>query len=149
VKPQSKGVTAVAELSIRKSLVVEAPQERAFRIFTEQMGAWWPKEHHIGKADLKGVGLEPKVGGRWYEIGVDGSECTWGKVLEWQPPRRLVLAWQISAQWQYDPSLITERVDFEHRHLDRFGAKAAELRGLMDSGWGGILERFAATASQG
>lgn len=146
---------------VRKQLVVEAPQERAFRVFTENIDRWWPRAHKIGQAPLKQAVLEPKQDGRWYEVGEDGTECTWGKVLAWEPPRRLVLAWQISAQWQYDASLITEvevvftpegprrtRVDLEHRNLERFGPGADPARGALDSpqGWGGLLEAYAAVA---
>jgi len=146
-------------MSIRKQLTVEAPLDRAFRVFTANMGAWWPKEHHIGKAALKDCVIEPKVNGRWYERGEDGSECEWGKVLEWDPPRRLVLAWQLNEGFQYDPALVTEvevtftllapkqtRVDFEHRNLERFGEAAERLRGLMGDGWGQILESYKLTA---
>ncbi|HUE39063.1 MAG TPA: SRPBCC family protein [Candidatus Binatia bacterium] len=146
-------------MSIRKQLTVEAPLDRAFRVFTANMGAWWPKEHHIGKAALKDCVIEPKVNGRWYERGEDGSECEWGKVLEWDPPRRLVLAWQLNEGFQYDPALVTEvevtftllgpkqtRVDFEHRNLERFGEAAERLRGLMGEGWGQILESYKQTA---
>lgn len=103
--------------------------------------------------------MEPKVGGRWYEIGVDGSECEWGKVLSWEPPRRIVLAWSINAQWQYDPAFVTEvestftaeapkrtHVQLEHRQLERFGDAVEQVRGMMDQGWLNQLERFASAA---
>ena len=146
-------------MTIRKQLTVEAPQERAFRVFTANMGAWWPKDHHIGKAALKDCVIEPKVNGRWYELGEDGTACEWGKVLEWDPPRRLVLAWQLNQGFRYDPALVTEvevtftllgpkltRVDFEHRNLERFGEAAERLRGEMGSGWEQILESYRRTA---
>src|ERR1700681_4136815 len=93
---------------VRKEIVVAVSQEHAFRVFTDKMTTWWPPEHHIGKSPMKHAVLEPRVGGRWYEIGEDGAECNWGKVLVWSPPSRLVLAWQITATWQYDPSFLTE-----------------------------------------
>ena len=93
---------------IVKRFTVEAPAERAFRVFTANMGAWWPKEHHIGKSPLRDCVIEPKLGGRWYEVNEDGSTCEWGKVLVWDPPRRLVLAWQLNFEFKYDPSLTTE-----------------------------------------
>jgi uncharacterized protein YndB with AHSA1/START domain len=146
--------------AIVKEIIVEAPQERAFRVFTERLDTWWPREHHIGKADMKNAVLECKPGGRWFEQGVDGSECEWGKVLVWEPPSRLVLAWSISAAWVYDPQLVTEvevrfnsegpkrtRVEFEHRNLERFGAGAAATREMMDRGWGSTLQKYAAAAA--
>jgi uncharacterized protein YndB with AHSA1/START domain len=121
--------------SLRKVASVKAPQDVAWRMFTERMGIWWPlATHKIGKAKAVGVVIEPRVGGRWYERGDDGSTCDWGRVLSWEPHSRLVLSWEISADWQYDPKLKTEvevrfipegkdgtRVELEHRHLDRYG----------------------------
>jgi uncharacterized protein YndB with AHSA1/START domain len=147
-------------MTIRKQLTVEAPLERAFRVFTANMGAWWPKEHHIGTAALKDCVIEPKVNGRWYELGEDGTTCEWGKVLTWDPPRRLVLAWQLGPDFKYDPAFLTEvevtfsllgpkstRVDFEHRNLERFGEAAERLRGQIDGGWGEILESYRRTTA--
>lgn len=148
-----------AEMVIRKQLIVEAPAERAYRVFSGSMGLWWPREHHIGGSPLKDCIVEPRVNGRWYELCADGSQCDWGKVLTWDPPRRLVLAWQLNPEFKYDPSLVTEvevsftalgprrtQVDFEHRNLERFGAAAERLRKDMDQGWGQILESFARAA---
>jgi uncharacterized protein YndB with AHSA1/START domain len=147
---------------VRHHIVVEAPQERAFRVFTEGMNSWWPRTHKIGKAALKTAVLELKADGRWYEIDEDGSQCQWGKVLVWEPPRRLVLAWQINGQWQYDPKLVTEveitfkaegpqrtLVELEHRNLDRFGEAAEMIRKAFDSpdGWPGTLRDFAKAAA--
>ena len=147
-------------MTIRKRLTVDAPVERAFRVFTDNMSAWWPKTHHIGKTAMRECLIEPRVNGRWYEVGEDGSTCDWGKVLAWEPPRRLVLAWQLNAEFKYDPDLITEvevrfsalgpkrtQVDFEHRDLERFGAAAAPVSKQMDEGWGQILQGFAHTAA--
>jgi len=104
---------------------------------------------------------EPRVGGRWYERGDDGSTCDWGRVLVWEPPSRLVLSWDVSADWQYDPELKTEieirfiaagedgtRVELEHRKLDRYGARREEMRRIFDSegDWGRLLAMFAARA---
>ena len=147
-------------MMIRKQLTVEAPLDRAFRVFTADMGTWWPKDHHIGAAPLKNCVIEPKVNGRWYELGDDNTTCEWGKVLAWDPPRRLLLAWQLSAEFKYDPALLTEvevtftalgpkltRVDFEHRHIERFGEVAERLRGDMDTGWGQILASYTQTVA--
>ncbi|MEK6375320.1 MAG: SRPBCC domain-containing protein [Acidobacteriota bacterium] len=104
---------------------------------------------------------EPRPSGRWYEVGVDGVECDWGHVLVWEPPRRIVLAWQLNAQWEYEPSLITEvevtftpvgdastRVELEHRYLERFGEMEETVRQGIDSpeGWGGLLQMYADAA---
>lgn len=146
---------------VRKEIVVEAPVERAFRVFTERFDAWWPREHHILEAPMKKAVMETRAGGRWYEIGEDGSECDWGKVLVWDPPKRLLLAWQLNGDWNYDPDLVTElelrftplgnmqtRVELEHRNMDRFGEKAAATREALDSpqGWITHLTLFAKEA---
>jgi uncharacterized protein YndB with AHSA1/START domain len=147
---------------VRKQVVVDTSPERAFQVFTAGIDRWWPREHHIGKSPLKRAVLEQRPGGRWYSVSEDGSECEVGKVLTWDPPRRLVLAWQINASWQYDPSFLTEvevtfaaegpkrtRVELEHRNLERYGIAAQELRKSIDSqeGWGMTLESFAGAAS--
>lgn len=142
---------------IKKQLTVEAPIEKAFRVFTAQMGTWWPKMHHIGTSPLVDCVVEPRVGGRWYEVCEDGSQFEWGKVLAWDPPNLLVLAWQLNGEFKYDPALITEvvvkltalsatqtRVDFEHRDIDKIGTAAT--RDMMEQGWGQILDGFRATA---
>jgi len=148
---------------VRKSVRVGAQPQRAFKIFTDGMGRWWPKSHHIGAADLDALVIEPKAGGRWYERGVDGSECDVGRVLIWEPPARLVLAWQLTADFKFDAGLITEvevrfiaeganatRVELEHRNLERYGERADGFRTTIDSteGWSGLLQLFKQTAEQ-
>lgn len=156
-------ITTTQANVIRKTITVGAPQELAFRVFTEKMTSWWPLEsHHIGAARAVAAVIEPRVGGRWFERGEDGSETSWGMVVAWDPPRRVVLTWDISADWKCDPTLRTEvevrfiaeglratRVELEHRHLDRFGTRADEMRAIFDSpdGWTGLLERFARAAA--
>ena len=145
---------------VRKSIRVEASPDRAFEVFTSGIGRWWPKSHTIGNAELDRPVIEPKVGGRWYQRNVDGSECEVGKVEVWDPPARLLLVWQLTAQFTFDPNLVTEvevqftpegsgtRVDLEHRHLERLGETAEQLRVAIDSpgGWGGLLALYAEEA---
>ncbi|MDQ6799363.1 MAG: SRPBCC family protein [Acidobacteriota bacterium] len=148
-------------VSVRTEVVVEATPDRAFRVFTEKAENWWPPDHHIGKAPLETVMMERRENGRWYEVGTDGSQCDWGRVLVWDPPRRLVLAWQLTSQWQFDSEFVTEvevnftpvdktrtRVAREHRNLERFGMDEETVRKSIESldGWPGILKRFAAAA---
>jgi uncharacterized protein YndB with AHSA1/START domain len=151
--------------SVRKMVIVEAPQAIAWRVFTEQMGTWWPlATYKIGKANAVDALIEPRVGGRWYERGDDGSTCDWGVVLAWEPYSRLVLSWDINADWQPDPTLKTEielrfiaesrsrtRVELEHRHLERYGARRDEMRHIFDTegDWGRLLAAFAAQAAKG
>jgi uncharacterized protein YndB with AHSA1/START domain len=152
----------MTDVAVSKTVTVNAPIEKAFRVFTEGFDTWWPRGHKIGEADLKQAVIEGKDGGRWYEIDVDGSECDWGRVLVWDPPGRLVLAWQLSASWEYDPELLTEvevrfvaegpsrtRVQLEHRNLDRYGDAREQMRSQFDGegGWSGLLERYAEAAA--
>jgi uncharacterized protein YndB with AHSA1/START domain len=149
--------------SVRKTIRVPAPPTRAFEIFTAGMSRWWIKAHSINKSKspIKDVVMEGRVGGRWFERGADGSECQWGKVLAWEPPGRLLLGWQITEKWQFDPDFLTEvevrfiadgkgtLVELEHRNLDRFGAAVEEMSKAFDSpgGWIGLLENFAREAA--
>ena len=148
--------------SVRREVIVEAAPDRAFRVFTEKMDTWWPPEHHIGKTPLKNIVLDRRNNGDWYEVGTDGSRCDWGRVLIWDPPRRVVLTWQLTAEWQYDSTFVTEveinftpvaegrtRVALEHRNLERYGAKEADIIKAVgsDGGWTLTLQRFAAAAS--
>jgi uncharacterized protein YndB with AHSA1/START domain len=151
-------VPAYVEPVIRSVRVAAAPA-RAFEVFSAGIGRWWIPTHSIlaSKSPQAEVTIEPRVGGRWYERGEDGSECDWGHVLAWDPPRRLVLAWQLNAQWEFDPALVTEvevrfdpqpggatLVTLEHRCLERYGAEAETARAGLGSegGWSGLLERF-------
>src|ERR1700742_2372136 len=149
--------------SVKKMTVVEADQTIAWRVFTERMGTWWPLAYYkIGQANAVDAVIEPHVGGRWFELGEDSSTCQWGSVLVWEPPSRLVLTWDINADWKYDPTLNTElevrfvaegsnrtRVELEHRRLDRFGARRDEMRRIYDTegDWGKFLEAFARVAA--
>ena len=152
----------IAPAAIRKTIEVRAPIDRAFAVFASRMGDWWHKEHSIAQGTTqKDVVIEPRDGGRWYELGADGSEHLWGRVISYEPPRRLVLAWQLTREFQYDPDFETtvevqfeERdgvtiVDFEHRDLERMGPSAVEMLEGMDGGWGMLLDLFKAEAERG
>jgi uncharacterized protein YndB with AHSA1/START domain len=146
---------------VRKTLSVKATPEHAFRIFTEGFDRWWPRSHSVGGSPMARAVIEPRTGGRWYEVGENGAECQWGEVLAWEPPHRVMLAWRISADWKADPEVYSElevrftpqadgttRVDLEHRKLEGLGAKADELRVGIDGpgGWGALLAEFQSAA---
>ena len=154
---------AAPSVIVVKSTVVRATAAHAFAVFTEKFGSWWPLDsHHIGEAAASTAVIEPRAGGRWFERGVDGSECDWGRVLAWEPPARLLLRWQLDSEFAYDAKLHTEvevrfiaeaadrtRVEIEHRLLDRYGDQAERMRRAFDSerGWSGMLGCFAAAAA--
>ena len=153
-------MTDIQATAVSTSIVVDAPIETAFAVFTKDMAGWWPPEHHIIEAPLADMVLEPRVGGRIYDLGTDGSECQWARVLAYDPPSRFVFSWDISLQWQVETEhskasevevrFIAEepnrtRVDLEHRNLDRHGDGWEAMRDGVGSpdGWVSGLRRFA------
>jgi uncharacterized protein YndB with AHSA1/START domain len=146
--------------TVRKTLNVNVPVERAFAVFTEKMSAWWPATHHIAQQPFVEIEIERRKGGRWFERAADGTECDWGRVLAWEPPHRVAFAWHLQADWKFDPDpekaseveirfFATDagetRVELEHRNLERHGASWEQVRTSVDSpgGWTAILENFA------
>jgi uncharacterized protein YndB with AHSA1/START domain len=153
--------TQATETSVRTSIVVEAPIERAFTVFTRDFGRFKPREHNLLAAEIAETVFEPHVGGHLYDRGVDGSECRWARVLAFDPPERVVISWDISPQWQLETELaktsevevrfVSEspdrtRVEIEHRNLERHGEGWEGVRAGVggDDGWRLYLERFAA-----
>ena len=148
----------ISPAPIRKSLRVRATRQKAFDTFFGAMGSWWLKSHSLIESGQKDVVIEPRPGGRWYEVGNDGNEQPWGKVLAWEAPERVLLAWQLNSEFAYDPACettievhFTEDGDhtlvyFEHRDLERFGGAAEATRQGMDGGWGELLAGYQAAA---
>jgi uncharacterized protein YndB with AHSA1/START domain len=151
--------TQAADTSVQTSIVVDAPIERAFSVFTEDFDRIKPREHNMLGVDIAETVFEPREGGHIYDRGVDGSECRWARVLAYEPPNRVVFSWDISPQWQIetDPDKTSEvevrfvseapertRVELEHRNLDRHGAGwESERDGVAgDGGWPLYLQRF-------
>ena len=149
--------------TVQKSVTVKAGLEHAFKVFTEGFDTWWPRGHHIGKKPLQKAVIETRAGGRCFGREADGTECQWGTVTAWEPPRRVVIAWQIDPSWQFEPDLAKAsevevrftaeangmtRVDLEHRHFERHGASASQVQAGVGSpnGWGSLLQLFAAAA---
>lgn len=156
--------TQVPATSASRSIVVDAPIDQAFAMFTEQFDQIKPREHNLLSVEIAETAFERRVGGFLLDRGVDGSECRWARVLEYEPPNRLLLSWDISPRWQLetDPTRTSEvevrfipegtsrtRVRLEHRHLDRHGDNWQALRDGIggDQGWPVYLERFAALTS--
>jgi hypothetical protein len=154
-------MTIDADGSVRRSITVAATPGHAFRVFTADFDSWWPRTHHIGKSPMTKAIIEGRVGGRCYSQQEDGTECPWGQVLVWDPPHLMVIAWQITAQWGFEPDLTRAsevevrfidagggqtRVDLEHRNFERMGPEGATMRTAVSAagGWGTLLDLFAA-----
>jgi len=152
--------TQAQAASVRTQVVVEAPIERAFRVFTEEFGSFKPPQHNLLSSEIAETVFEPRVGGHLYDRGVDGSECRWARVLAYEPPDRVVISWDISPQWQVETNLektsevevrfVSEtpertRVELEHRNLERHGDGWQAVREGVggDGGWPLYLSRFA------
>lgn len=147
------------ETSVRVETTVDVPIERAFRVFTEEFDRIKPREHNMLPVEIAETVFEPRVGGRVYDRGVDGTECCWARVLAYEPPHRVVISWEITPHWQIetDPSKTSEveirfiaagqertRVEIEHRNLDRHGDGWEGERDVVASegGWPLYLQRF-------
>jgi uncharacterized protein YndB with AHSA1/START domain len=154
-----------AAATVRESIVVDAPVQRAFSVFTEDIGSWWPEDHHILEGELAEMVFEPRVGGHVYDRATDGSECRWARVLAYEPPHRVVFSWDISLAWniESDPAKTSEvevrfvpegtertRVELEHRHIEHHGDGWERMRDAVGSpgGWRRGLEAFATRAAQ-
>jgi DNA-binding transcriptional ArsR family regulator/uncharacterized protein YndB with AHSA1/START domain len=157
--------TRTEQTSVQTQIVVEAPIERAFAVFTERFGDFKPPEHNILGVELAETVFEPRVGGHIYDRAVDGSECRWARVLAYEPPNRVVFSWDLDPHWQVEsnPDKTSEvevrfvaetvqrtRVELEHRHIDRHGEG---WHGISDGvggedGWPLYLRRFAGLLSQ-
>jgi uncharacterized protein YndB with AHSA1/START domain len=153
--------TQTAGTAVRTSIVVAATPERAFDVFTADMGSWWPENHHLLEGELAEMVFEPREGGHVLDRGVDGSECRWGTVLAYEPPRRVAFTWNITTNWtlETDRERVSEveitftpegedrtLVELEHRHLDRHGEGWEGMRDAVGApdGWGTGLRAFAA-----
>jgi uncharacterized protein YndB with AHSA1/START domain len=159
-------MTQAAATVVRTQIVVEAPIERAFAVFTERFGDFKPPEHNMLNAAIAETVFEPRVGGHIYDRGVDGSECRWARILAYEPPDRVVFSWDISPQWRIEtePDNASEvevrfvaetpqrtRVELEHRNIDRHGPGWEGVRDSVahDEGWPLYLDRYAALLTEG
>jgi uncharacterized protein YndB with AHSA1/START domain len=145
--------------AVTRSVVVPLQPDAAFALFTDRFTEWWPKDsHHVLDAPAADAFLEPREGGRWYERTEDGAECDWGRVLEIDRPNRLLLAWQLTPKFEFDPDPDAAthvevtfepegdgtRVTLEHRGFDVHGDAAAAMRESVggDGGWRQLLELY-------
>lgn len=147
---------------IHATVNVRRTPEEAFRVFTREMGSWWPlqafsmAEDTEGRVKAESVVFEEREGGRVFEVMSDGTEGTWATILAWDPPRRLVLAWKPNLTDNPPTELEVTftaddggtRVDLEHRGWERLGAMAEEARSGYGDNWNGVLALFVGAAEQ-
>lgn len=151
---------------VRKQIVVEAPIDRAFTVFTDRFGDFKPPEHNLLGAPIAETVFEPRVGGSIMDRAVDGSECRWARILAFEPPDRVVFSWDISPRWEIetDPNRTSEvevrffsetpentRLELKHRYIDRHGPEWQIVTDGVDGsqGWPLYLARFAALFAEG
>jgi uncharacterized protein YndB with AHSA1/START domain len=143
--------------AVKCALELKAPPPRAFELFTQNMGAWWPRGQTPGGTPHTVIVIEPKKNGLWFERDADGKETQWGKVLSWEPPHRLLLGWQLNHKFKFDAGVLMEvdirfeelagggtRVSLEHRDIEQLGAEAESFAGKVRSGWPERMGNFAA-----
>jgi uncharacterized protein YndB with AHSA1/START domain len=152
------------DTSVRTSITVQAPIDRAFAVFTQGIGTWWPPTHHILEGELAEMVFEPHVGGHVIDRATDGRECRWARVLAYEPPERVVISWDINTRWQIETDhektsevevrFIADgpertRVELEHRNIERHGDGWERMRDAVGSPDGWNLERYAEVLSAG
>jgi uncharacterized protein YndB with AHSA1/START domain len=156
-------MSTATDTAVTTTVVVDVPQARAFKVFTDEIGTWWDPDHHLlpEGTTLTAMVFEPHVGGHVYDVVSDGSECRWSRVLAYDPPERVVFSWDINLQWEIETDLdrtsevevrfIAEapdrtRVELEHRNLDRHGDGWEQMRAAVgsDGGWPSGMNRYAA-----
>ena len=154
--------TAPAIDPVTKTVRVKAPVAHAFEVFTSGLARWWPPNHGIGKKPIQTVLMETRLGGRWLEIAEDGTETVVGTITIWEPPHRLVLLWQVNAQWKPDLAMRSEvdvrfaadgpdatLVELVHHKFETMGAEAgASMRESVSRGWPGLMDLFAQEATR-
>jgi uncharacterized protein YndB with AHSA1/START domain len=153
--------TQTSETAVHTSVTVEVPVDRAFKVFTDEIGSWWNPDHHLLEGELAEMVFEPREGGHIIDRGVDGSECRWSRVLAYEPPTRVVFSWDINLEWKLETDLektseveirfIAEGpertvVELEHRNLDRHGDGWESMRDAVgaEDGWGSGLALYVA-----
>ena len=141
---------------IKITQTIKASPARCFELFANHVGEWWPKGQTLSKGDYKKLIIEPKAGGRWYEVDSNDKTIQWGEVLAWEPPHRLVLIWRLNTSFAYDPTLHSEveltfkdagagktTMTLEHRDLEKLGKEPEKFIAMLDAGWAGHMKTVA------
>lgn len=134
--------------AVRKTVLVAADPDAAFRVFTEQIQSWWPLEKYgIFGDDAETLAFRDE---QIVEGAKDGREAVWGKVLAWEPPTRVHMTWRPgfdadSPDTEVEVTFTAEgdgtRVELVHTGWEKL-AEGAKSRAGYDGGWDGVLEAY-------
>jgi len=135
---------------VRKTVTVDCTVEEAFRVFTADALSWWPVESHSIHQTVREIVFEPLVGGEVFEVSESGERGHWATVLQWDPPSRLVLAWNIlraedeptELEVRFVPDAAGTRVELEHRGWERLAEGGSQKRADYDTGWDFVLGTY-------
>lgn len=148
-------MTVVELRPVVKTVDIKRPARDAFRLFTDEISAWWPLKTHTRAKDALGqksvrVTIEPRVGGRVYETLQDGEQLEWGEVLAYNPGRLFSMEWHLGrpAEQATEVSVRFEardesscRVTLTHENWERMGDEAEKMRNAYDNGWVAVFEK--------
>ena len=138
---------------IHREILVDAPPDAAFALFTSKIGDWWPL------AELSVFGAGATVGfedGALVERSPDGQSAEWGQVTSWLPPGEFSMTWhpgrdtlaasQVTVTFRAagDQTLVV----LEHAGWDVFADPAA-ARAEYEHGWPEVLRLYQAFAAPG
>lgn len=155
-------MTDQATAGVRNSVSVQLTPDQAFELLVDGFDKWWPDDGTHSLTDAQAFVMEAREGGRWGEEGPDGAYQPWGRVLAVDRPNRILLAWQLTPAFEYDPDPAKQteveitfepesdggtRVTLEHRGFEVWGEPGEEMRGSVKTGWGTLLERYAQEAA--
>jgi len=143
---------------IRRSVTVRCEQARAFRVFTEGIGSWWPvetlsragSEFEEEGVKVERVEFQAFAGGQVLEHMSNGQALPWAEVIVWDPPRSFTLAWKphgrptppTEVEVRFTAQGARTLVELEHRAWERLGEGSEQIRVGYAEGWGLPLERF-------
>jgi uncharacterized protein YndB with AHSA1/START domain len=139
------------EQAVTKSIVVALDVAKTFRVWTEQIAAWWPASHSLSGDPKTQVFIEGKVGGRFYERASNGDEFDWGAVEVWDPPHRFVFSWYLGSSQELPTRVEVQfislaanqtRIELEHRGPELIGPLWEQRVAIFKGGWDSVLAKF-------
>lgn len=165
MKLEDTGPPEAAAEPILRAVAVGCAPERAFLVFTERMGTWWPVEDYsraVSEFADDGVHVtrlefQARMGGAILEHVSDGRILPWAEVTGWRPPHHVRLSWRphdlpeppTEVEVTFTAREGGTLVELEHRGWDEL---SEGFRGAMHEiyarGWITTLERFVAAAEQ-